>query len=503
VFEGAGMGTTTIRNFTNEAADTEPFDATRSDRLTIRDLTVSAGGSDRTTSDALDFDGGDDILIERVEVTDSRGRGIIFDGKDLVSQTGGTAERNIVRDCVVTNVPRDGIQLLAANNNTIENCTISNVGAEGIRVHKASSNAGQPNKPSNDNTIMGNTIENAAGNGINVTSGNRNTITGNTFRNNGEDGILINTSSSSLTCDDNVVEFNTADGNRYGLQIADSECHRTVVRDNSLNGNTSGPILDNGTDTIYTSSDSEPPTAPGNLVASEVQATSVTLDWDASADNIGVTGYDVYRDNLVIDSVGATTTYQDTTVTPETTYQYYVRARDAAGNVSTSSNTVDVTTPAGSPVLTFGPSDDATIRESRPSNNYGSSPVLEVDASSRKDGLLRFDVSGVGGSTVTSATLRLFAVDASPVGGDLAVVSDSGWSESSVTWQSAPVGDGGALGSLGAVAVGNWYEIDVTPLVSGDGVVSIRISSTNSNGADYASKEHSNGNAPQLVVETQ
>ena len=157
-FAGQGMGVTTIRNFTNEEADTEPFDVVRSDRLTIRDLTVSAGGSDRTTSDALDFDGGDGILIERVEVTDSRGCGIIFDGKDPVSATGGTADRNVVRDCVVSGVPRDGIQLLAANNNTIENCQISNTGREGIRVHKGGSSAGQPNKPSNDNLIIGTSL---------------------------------------------------------------------------------------------------------------------------------------------------------------------------------------------------------------------------------------------------------------------------------------------------------------------------------------------------------
>ena len=502
-FAGQGMGVTTIQNFTNASADTEPFDAVRSDRLTIRDLTVSAGGSDRTTSDALDFDGGDDILIERVEVTDSRGRGIVFDGKDAVSQTGGTAERNVIRDCIVTNVPRDGIQLLAANGNTIENCHISNAGAEGIRVHLSSSSSAQPNKPSNDNTIRGNLIEDSAGNGITVTGGSRNLITGNTIVNNGTDGIRVFTSVSSLNCDDNVVDSNSAQGNRYGLIIASSQCHRTVVGDNNFTGNSSGAILDNGTDTIYTSSDTEAPSAPGNLATLDVQATQVTLGWDASTDNVGVTGYDVYRDGGLIDTIGTTTTYQDTTVTPLTTYQYEVRGRDATGNISDPSNGVNATTPAGSPVLTLFPVDDATVRESLPTNNYGSSPALEVDGSSIKDVLMSFDVSGIGSSSITSATLRLYAVDSSSDGGNFFAVTDTTWNETSVTWATAPPGDGGALGSLGSVTSGNWYELDVTALITGDGKVSIRVSSTNSNGADYASKEDSSGNIPELVIVTQ
>ena len=47
---------------------------------------------------------------------------------------------------------------------------------------------------------------------------------------------------------------------------------------------------------------------------------------------------------------------------------------------------------------------------------------------------------------------------------------------------------------------GNWYEVDVTPLVTGDGAVTLRATSTSSDGADYTSKEGTIGFAPQLVV---
>lgn len=499
-FAGQGMGVTTIRNFTNEAADTEPFDADSSDRLIIRDMTVSAGGSDRETSDALDFDGGDDILIERVEVTDSRGRGIVFDGKDSVASTGGTAERNTVRDCIVSNTPRDGIQLLAANFNRIENCTISGAGEEGIRVHLSSASSPQPLKTSDDNVIINNVIQNSNGNGITVTGGDRNKILGNTITGSGSEGILIFTSSTSVFCDDNIVDDqNAATGNGgYGLKINSSNCRRTVVGDNDFSSNGAGPISDNGTDTIY-SSDSTPPSAPSSLTVTSEQATSVTLVWDAASDNVGVTGYDVYRNNAFLGAVGETTTFQDISVAPESTYTYYVVARDASGNLSAPSNIVTATTPPGGGELTFVPTDDATIRQTSPTRNFGSRTSLEVDGSSPKDTLMRFDVSGIGGSSVASAVLRVYVTDRSPVGGNFFIANDSSWNEGTVTWQNSPSA-GASLGSLGSVVSGTWYEVDVTAAVSGDGPLSVRVSSTNGNGADYASKEHNSGNAPQLVI---
>lgn len=276
---------------------------TRIDRITIRDLTVSAGASERATSSAIDFDGGDDNLVERVKVTSARGRGIIFDGKDSVASTGGTADRNVVRDCFVTGTNRDGIQLLASNDNLIENCAIIDVGGDGIRVHKAVSDAAQSNKPSNDNTIRNNYIENSATNGIRVHAGNRNAINGNMILNSGDDAsgqdsIRIETS-HSLPCDDNIVQLNTAGDNQAaktqacGLHISDPECNRTVVGDNDFSGNLIGEIRDDGTGTIYTSSDSEPPTAPTGIVATDIAFNRVDLAWTASTDNIAVTGYSI------------------------------------------------------------------------------------------------------------------------------------------------------------------------------------------------------------------
>lgn len=94
--------------------------------------------------------------------------------------------------------------------------------------------------------------------------------------------------------------------------------------------------------------DTTPPSSPGPVTATVVSSTQVNLSWNASTDNVGVTGYQVRRGTLFSTTQIATTTatsYSDTGLTPGTTYLYVVAASDAAGNVS--SSIVYATTPAG------------------------------------------------------------------------------------------------------------------------------------------------------------
>jgi glucose/arabinose dehydrogenase len=92
--------------------------------------------------------------------------------------------------------------------------------------------------------------------------------------------------------------------------------------------------------------DTEPPTAPTNLAGS-VAATTITLNWGASTDNVGVTAYDVYRDSSLAGTVSGSppaTTFTDAGLAANTTYTYYVVARDRSGNVSPHSNPVSLKT---------------------------------------------------------------------------------------------------------------------------------------------------------------
>ena len=79
-----------------------------------------------------------------------------------------------------------------------------------------------------------------------------------------------------------------------------------------------------------------------------VTSSSVSLKWNASSDNVGVTGYTIYRNGASVGSTGgpAATTFTDLTASPNTSYSYTVDAFDGSGNHSARSAPVSVTTPA-------------------------------------------------------------------------------------------------------------------------------------------------------------
>ncbi len=110
--------------------------------------------------------------------------------------------------------------------------------------------------------------------------------------------------------------------------------------------NTQGVTRDSGSIPCDATRDSSPPTAPADLTATGTYKTRIDLAWTASSDNVGVSNYDIYRNGTLLTSVGSQTSFADTTVAPNTTYTYTVRARDAAGNVSVASNSASATTPA-------------------------------------------------------------------------------------------------------------------------------------------------------------
>jgi len=508
-FEGQGMGVTTIRNFTNAASDTEPFDVVGADSVVVRDMTVEAGGALRTTSDTLDFDNGSNVLIERVAVTGSRARGIIFDGKGA----GWSANGNVVRDCVITGIPGDGIEFLASSGNLVEGCSISNVGGHGIQVTKSSTSASTPNKKSNDNIVRNNTIDNVGQDGININSGDRNQVTGNTITNSsddvsGRDGIRV-ASSDSITCDDNAVNGNLATDNQptktqsYGLNIASALCHRTVVgvsSPNDFTGNLVGPIRDLATDTIYPPpvGDNEPPSQPTGLNAVAVSGCRVDLNWNASTDNVGVTGYGIYRDGALIASVGGSIlSFQDTTVSPATPYSYTVDAVDGATNRSVQSAPSAVTIPSGACSVTLVPIADSWVDASQPDVNFGTSTQVRVDGTPVVVTYLKFDVQVAG--SISRATLRIFANSNHSVGFSVRPVADSSWSEATITYTNAPV-YGSVAGTSGGFSGGTWVVVDVTSLVTASGQLSLALTTASSTAMSLASLQ-SGANAPQLVIE--
>lgn len=98
-----------------------------------------------------------------------------------------------------------------------------------------------------------------------------------------------------------------------------------------------------------------PPSIPLNLTAIPLSAAQVALSWNASTDNIGVTGYSVERcigagcSSFTVIGMLTATSLSDANVIGNTTYSYRVNARDAAGNISLYSITATATTPTTPP----------------------------------------------------------------------------------------------------------------------------------------------------------
>ena len=97
--------------------------------------------------------------------------------------------------------------------------------------------------------------------------------------------------------------------------------------------------------------DTQPPTTPGTLTANATSSSQINLSWQASTDNVGVTGYLVERcqgpgcSGFAQVGTSPSATYSDSTVMAGTSYSYRVRATDAAGNLSQYSNAASATTP--------------------------------------------------------------------------------------------------------------------------------------------------------------
>jgi hypothetical protein len=183
----------------------------------------------------------------------------------------------------------------------------------------------------------------------------------------------------------------------------------------------------------------------------------------------------------------------------------YTLRLTAGDTALTAFDEVLITVVAPASALTFTPVDDAQVKATSPTTNYGTLDALRLrggDAILYRS-YLKFNVTGVA-NTVQSAKVRLFVTDASKVGGDLYLVTNSyagtatPWSEVGLIWNNAPTIAGSPLTSVGPVALGAWVEFDVTTAVRGNGVYSFGLVSGNTDSAIYSSKE--GANPPQLVL---
>ncbi|AOW21185.1 M4 family metallopeptidase [Urechidicola croceus] len=152
-----------------------------------------------------------------------------------------------------------------------------------------------------------------------------------------------------------------------------------------------------------TGADTEAPSTPLNLVASSITETTATLSWNASTDNIGVTGYNVYQGSTSIGTVTATSA-NITGLTVDTSYTFSVSAIDAAGNESNTSNSVTFTTSSG--VDTEAPSAPTSLTTSAITETTA---TLSWNASTDNVGVTSYNVyqgsTNIGSTTSTSSNI--------------------------------------------------------------------------------------------------
>ncbi|WP_258727064.1 glycoside hydrolase family 6 protein [Cellulomonas sp. NS3] len=180
--------------------------------------------------------------------------------------------------------------------------------------------------------------------------------------------------------------------------------------------------------------DTTAPTAPSGVTAGTVTNTSVALSWTASTDAVGVTGYDVYQGATRV-GTSTSTSYTVTGLTANTAYSFTVRARDAAGNVSSPSTAVSVRTTNDTtvpPVDTTAPTAPSGLVAGAVTQ---SSAAISWTASTDAVGVTGYEIfsngTSVGTSTTTSftatgltaATAYSFTVKAKDAAGNVSAAS--------------------------------------------------------------------------------
>ncbi|WP_299670522.1 GEVED domain-containing protein [uncultured Polaribacter sp.] len=199
---------------------------------------------------------------------------------------------------------------------------------------------------------------------------------------------------------------------------------------NKIIASTYGRGVFTGTFTSSSAPDTEAPTAPTNVIASNITENSINLSWNAATDNIGVAGYDVYSNGSLQTTV-ANTSFVATGLTANTSYSFYVIAKDASGNSSSASATISASTLAPD---TTAPTAPTSLTST---GNTDTSVSLSWNAATDNVAVTSYDIlrgTTIVGNTVntsftvnglTSNTAYSFSVKAKDEAGNISNASNA------------------------------------------------------------------------------
>jgi PKD repeat protein len=250
-----------------------------------------------------------------------------------------------------------------------------------------------------------------------------------------------------------------------------------------------------------------PPPPPGSAPVAAFSATPLTgaaplpvQFTDASTGDTTSWSWDFQNDG----TTDSTARNPQFTYTRAGTYAVRLTAANAHGSdaeVKTGYVTVGSTPPPPGGQQTFAPIADAHVKSTSPTKNYGTLTTLRLrDGGTTSDtyrSFLKFDLSGLD-APPAQAKLRLYVTDPSPDGGSVFKVADT-WTETGLTHANAPAVTGTPIATAGATTANTWIELDVTSAVTGNGPLSLALTTTSSNSSYHNSREATT-NQPQLVV---
>lgn len=161
--------------------------------------------------------------------------------------------------------------------------------------------------------------------------------------------------------------------------------------------------------------DTQAPSPATNLAAGNGTASTIDLTWTAATDNIGISTYDIYVDGVLKTSISGTATSTTITgLTANTTYSFYIIAKDAAGNISPQSNTVQGTTtntpPPSTGNTTCGTETFSNLPKDNSADIYGddtwtSNNITWTAKDSRTDQILNGSAITIRNGSLTSSTI--------------------------------------------------------------------------------------------------
>jgi len=463
-------------------------------------ITIDKTAGQETTIQGLSIVNGTDGLatFTKSNILDNR----ISGNSDGIDNTNGGGA---IRGNIIENNKDDGIDFDKASEGLIENNIIRYNLEDGFEIRLEEYLGTMLNIKIHNNHFIGNSQDGLQLIGSLATTNRVIHIERNLFLNNSRVGIglLDNLQSgedyraASLMEQVNVIN-NTFSGNNYAITGGDN----LAAVNNIFTGSTTMGLKNIDGNSVVAN----------NLFwnnGTDHSGSNVDLSSSLSANPLLGLDFGLQYSSPAIDTGAAQFIFQGSPIFNYLPGTYFGAAPDLGWlesnflNEPTATITPTITptsTPRPGDTFIFAPVDDASLYNAYPSNNYGSASTLNVDNSPIQNFLIKFQIDGLGGRSVTRARLRLYNTNESSKGGDFYRVSDQSWTEETVNWNNAPAADSTLVAALDTVAVGNWYDVDLTSFIIGDGYYTLRVSSTSTNGADYSSKEGANPPVLEVVV---